>query len=123
MKNIFLVFVIMCVMLLSCSCNVLSERYQSYDTMQRLGFDEYDMVVIAPAVFSAALQPFIDHKNGRDVLTFLKTTEDIYSEYGGRDAERVDGAYLESTVNPRHECDQVSLGRPGRGRVVSALIG
>lgn len=47
--------------------------------------DVYDMVVIAPSVFSEELQPLIDHKNGRGLETILKTTEDIYSEYGGRD--------------------------------------
>lgn len=47
--------------------------------------DEYDMVVIAPSTFSEELQPLIDHKNGRGLETILKTTEDIYSEYSGRD--------------------------------------
>jgi len=47
--------------------------------------DEYDMVIIAPDTFSLILQPLIDHKNDRDVHTILKTTEDIYSEFQGRD--------------------------------------
>jgi len=47
--------------------------------------DEYDMVIIAPGVFSEELQPLIDHKNSRGVQTTLKTTEEIYSEYIGRD--------------------------------------
>ncbi len=52
--------------------------------------DEYDMVVIAPDTFSANIQPLITHKNSHGVDTFLKTTEDIYSEYTGRDdAEKV----------------------------------
>ena len=85
MKKMFPVFAIIFVMLLSCTCNVMSEKHQYYYTTPRLGFDEYDMVVIAPSVFSATLQPLIDHKNSRDVLTFLKTTEEIYSEYSGRD--------------------------------------
>ena len=47
--------------------------------------DEYDMVIIAPSMFSEELQPLIDHKNSRGVQTILKTTEEIYAEYMGRD--------------------------------------
>jgi len=52
--------------------------------------DDYDMVIIAPNMFSDALQPLIDHKNSVGIQTFLKTTEDIYSTYNGRDeAEQI----------------------------------
>jgi len=52
--------------------------------------DEYDMVIIAPSKFSSALQPLIDHKNNYGVRTFLKTTEEIYNVYEGRDqAEQI----------------------------------
>jgi hypothetical protein len=47
--------------------------------------EEFDMVIIAPEEFSDLLQPLIDHKNDLDIETFLKTTEDIYDEYPGRD--------------------------------------
>ncbi len=47
--------------------------------------DAFDMVIIAPAEFSASIQPLITHKNDHGVRTFLKTTEEIYSEYPGRD--------------------------------------
>jgi hypothetical protein len=47
--------------------------------------DTYDLVIIAPELFSSALQPLIDHKNSYGVKTMLKTTEEIYSEYEGRD--------------------------------------
>ncbi|MCK4225039.1 MAG: peptidase C25 [candidate division Zixibacteria bacterium] len=47
--------------------------------------DDYDMVIIAPSMFSEELQPLIDHKNSRGVQTILKTTEEIYAEYMGRD--------------------------------------
>lgn len=50
----------------------------------------YDMVIIAPSVFSDALQPLITHKNTYGVETTLKTTEDIYEEYPGFDkAEQI----------------------------------
>jgi hypothetical protein len=47
--------------------------------------DEYDMVIIAPSMFSEELQPLIVHKNSRGIRTILKTTEEIYAEYSGRD--------------------------------------
>ncbi|KYK22898.1 hypothetical protein AYK24_08250 [Thermoplasmatales archaeon SG8-52-4] len=46
---------------------------------------DYDMVIIAPNAFSSQVQPLIDHKVSYGVQTFLKTTEDIYSEFSGRD--------------------------------------
>jgi len=51
---------------------------------------DYDMVIIAPSQYSGVLQPLIDHKNSRDIQTFLETTEEIYIEYSGRDnAEKI----------------------------------
>jgi len=47
--------------------------------------DAYDLLVIAPAEFADALQPLLDHKNSFGIDTILKTTEDIYEEYDGRD--------------------------------------
>lgn len=48
------------------------------------------MVIIAPKLFSENLQPLIDHKNSYGIKTFLKTTEEIYSKYDGRDkAEQI----------------------------------
>ena len=55
-------------------------------SLQRLSsLDDYNMVIIAPDSFSDSLQPLIDHKNLVGIQTFLKTTEDIYSTYEGRD--------------------------------------
>jgi hypothetical protein len=47
--------------------------------------DNYDMVIIAPEVFTAPLQPLLEHKNAVGIKTYLKTTEEIYNEYTGRD--------------------------------------
>lgn len=47
--------------------------------------DKYDMVIIAPRKFSTKLQPLIKHKNKVGVSTILKTTEEIYANYEGRD--------------------------------------
>ncbi len=52
--------------------------------------DEYEMVIISPSEFSNALQPLIEHKNNNNVITILKTTDDIYAEYSGYDsAEKI----------------------------------
>jgi len=48
--------------------------------------EEFDMVIIAPNKFSGNIQPLIDHKNSVDIQTFLKTTEEIYDEFSGRDS-------------------------------------
>jgi hypothetical protein len=52
--------------------------------------DDYDMIIIAPDEFSSEIQSLIDHKNSVGTKTFLKTTEEIYNEYDGRDnAEKI----------------------------------
>ena len=47
--------------------------------------DEYDMVIISPEIFSSSITPLIVHKNSIGINTFLKSTDEIYSEYDGRD--------------------------------------
>ncbi len=47
--------------------------------------DTFDMVVITSKVFEVELLPLIEHKNEYGVKTFLKTTEEIYEEFEGRD--------------------------------------
>jgi len=57
---------------------------------QQITYDEYDMVIIAQEMFSEAIEPLISHKNSVGIQTFLKTTEEIYNEYPGRDkAEQI----------------------------------
>ena len=46
---------------------------------------DYDLLIIAPSAFTTELQPLVDHKISHNVNTILKTTEDIYAEYQGRD--------------------------------------
>jgi hypothetical protein len=45
----------------------------------------YDLAIITPEKFSSEVQRLVDHKNSIGVQTVLKTTEDIYKEYTGRD--------------------------------------
>ena len=47
--------------------------------------DEYDLVIIAPQKFEKPLQKLVNHKNGNNVETLLKTTESIYNQYPGND--------------------------------------
>ena len=52
----------------------------------RSSAEEYDMVIIAPEKFNAGLQPLIDLKNSKGLLTKFKSVESILSEYDGFDA-------------------------------------
>ncbi|UCF13323.1 MAG: peptidase C25, partial [Thermoplasmatales archaeon] len=47
--------------------------------------DIYDMVIITPEKFETQLQALVTHKNAMGIETTVKTVEDIYSEYSGRD--------------------------------------
>lgn len=47
--------------------------------------DEYDMLIITDEKFASQLQPLIDHKNSIGIRTVLETTQEIYSNYNGRD--------------------------------------
>jgi hypothetical protein len=52
---------------------------------QKISADSYDLVIIAPNEFVSELQPLVTHKISMGVRTLLKTTEEILSEYNGRD--------------------------------------
>ncbi len=45
----------------------------------------YDLLIITPTKFLSTLQPLVTHKESIGVKTTVKTTEDIYNEYTGRD--------------------------------------
>jgi hypothetical protein len=47
--------------------------------------ETYDLVIIAPNAFKEKLQSLVSHKNSNGMSTLLKTTEEIYSSYSGRD--------------------------------------
>ena len=52
--------------------------------------DNYDLIIISPQEFSDNLIPLMNHKNSLGVSTDLKTVEDIYQEFDGRDeAEQI----------------------------------
>ena len=47
--------------------------------------EEYDMVIIAPKIFSRPLNKLVQHKNNFGIKTLLETTESIYNAFEGRD--------------------------------------
>jgi hypothetical protein len=62
----------------------------SSHTTNPTSLDSYDMLIIAPQLFSQSLQPLINHKNTVGIQTMLLTTEDIYKNTDGRDdAEQI----------------------------------
>jgi hypothetical protein len=58
--------------------------------VEKTNSDVYDLVIIAPSVFSEKLQPLVLHKNNCSIETNLVTLEEIYSTFPGRDdAEKI----------------------------------
>ena len=52
--------------------------------------DEYDLLIICPSKFEDELQPLVEHKENHGIKTIVMTTENIYSQYNGRDeAEKI----------------------------------
>lgn len=47
--------------------------------------DSYDLIIITPSKYQNTLTPLVDHKALFGVTTYVKTLEDIYVEYSGRD--------------------------------------
>ncbi len=56
-----------------------------YDVDKNNFISQYQLLIIAPPEFKDALQPLVDHKNKIGIATILKTTDEIYSSYNGRD--------------------------------------
>jgi hypothetical protein len=84
MKKIIVVLVLELFIISSLGVNAFTEFNQ--ESLIKSTFnDEYDMVIITPSIFSSNLQPLIEHKTERNVNTILKTIEDIYHEFQGRD--------------------------------------
>ncbi len=84
MKKLLTIIVVEVLILSALGVSAISE-HDKESLLQSSFTDEYDMVIIAPSTFSLNLQSLIDHKNSRDVYTILKTTEEIYDEFQGRD--------------------------------------
>ena len=61
--------------------------------------DDYDMVIIAPAKFQAALEPLVTHKNSKGITTMFKSVEDILAEYDGFDPPEQIKYFIEHEYN------------------------
>lgn len=59
--------------------------YDSTDTTPFSAGDPYDMVIIAPRLFSPFLNRLVKHKNDYGIKTFLETTQSIYKNFNGVD--------------------------------------
>jgi len=59
--------------------------YQKPDTTFFPTSTAADMVIITPAKFSAQAERLAEHKNSFGMATYVKTTEEIYTEYSGVD--------------------------------------
>jgi len=89
MKNILPIVIIGIICLSGVSAGV-SYKNATIKPITMMTQTDYDMVIIAPEMFSESLAPLIAHKNSHGVETFLQTTEEIYDAYEGRDsAEQV----------------------------------
>jgi len=58
---------------------------RSPSQIQTLFNDDYDMMILTPEIYNNTIQPLLQHKNTYEMRTFVRTIEEIYSEYPGRD--------------------------------------
>jgi hypothetical protein len=56
------------------------------------------MVIITPNIFSGLANNLVDHKNLHNVDTFLKTTEEIYDKYNGRDSAEEIKLFIKDSI-------------------------
>jgi len=88
LKKILSIIIIGILILSGFGAGAISQYNSSLKETSIIG--GYDLVIITPDMFSDTLQPLINHKTSVGIKTFLKTTEDIYDEYEGRDqAEQI----------------------------------
>ena len=85
MKKIFIIAILGLVLFNGVGTSIHQDTAGAENQKEPLT-NTYDMLCIAPKVFSKNLEPFIAHKNAVGVQTILLTTEDIYKDYDGRDS-------------------------------------
>jgi hypothetical protein len=64
--------------------------------------DEYDMVIITPERFVNAAQPLAVHKTQHGITTYIKTTQEIYQNYTGRDAPEQIKLFIKDAIEQHH---------------------
>jgi len=90
MKNIWtIILTLLCFNpFLICQLNATENYLDSYANTQ--DESDFDMVIITTNLFINDIQPLVDHKNSIQKRTYIKTIEEIYTEYAGRDnAEKI----------------------------------
>jgi hypothetical protein len=60
--------------------------------------ETYQLVIIAPTEYAAALQPLVDHKNNYSMPTTLVTLDQIYDKYPGRDYPEMIKYFIKHTI-------------------------
>lgn len=68
------------------------------DELQTIRMISYDMVIITPERYTSLIQPLQVHKNSRGVATLIKTTEEIYLEFEGRDHAEQIKFFIQSAI-------------------------
>jgi len=63
----------------------LDNDTHSNNSLTPSNMDDYDMIIISISSYTDSIQPLINHKNSLGINTFLKTTDEIYDQYEGRD--------------------------------------
>ncbi len=63
----------------------INVKYRHPSTPKIVDTSIYDLVIITPAQFTAALSPLVDHKNMLGIKTTIKPLHQIYTQYLGND--------------------------------------
>jgi hypothetical protein len=80
----------------------------SNEKTRKIKLDTFDMVIISPNVFSNQIQRLVEHKTNVGISTFLKTTEEIFDQYEGRDdSEKI--KYFIKYAKEQYDIDYVLL--------------
>ena len=89
MKKLLLFLVVLMMILSGLTVNTQSFQVTT-KTVTSIGTDTSIMVIITAQQFSLETHPLVEHKTHHGINTSIKTIEDIYQEYPGRDhAEQI----------------------------------
>ena len=108
MKNQRVLCVLIIVLLVFNGVNLSVSSHEICKDEQIKNDDSFDMVIVLPDCFVSSVQPLLDHKNLVGIRTFLKTTEEIYNEYGGIDSQEQIKYFIKDAIE-RFEINYVFL--------------
>ena len=81
-KSFYIIFLIIILIISSFNLTVLSDNIEKNTFLSN---NKVNMVIITPEIFAPELDSLIEHKTSFGINTTIKTTENIYIEYKGRD--------------------------------------